>query len=67
MKANQQKRSSGFLRAWVLLVAIAVPATLMSTSNHSPKFNSPKSYYLAVGDSFTYGFQLSKFLDGALR
>ena len=30
----------------------------------APKFKPPKSYYLALGDSVTYGYQASKFLAG---
>src|SRR4051794_8143343 len=29
-----------------------------------PQFDPPKSYYLALGDSFTYGFQGFKFAAG---
>jgi lysophospholipase L1-like esterase len=47
-----------------------VLALLFSCQGHAlagqteQRFNSPKSYYLALGDSFTYGFQLSQFLAG---
>lgn len=65
MEENKQKKMAiGVLRASVLLVTLTVPSTLASNSNPPPKFNPPKSYYLALGDSFTYGFQLPKFLAG---
>src|SRR2546425_5890066 len=42
-----------------LLVLAALPASA-STSN--PKFNPPKSFYLALGDSLAFGYQQSKFI-----
>jgi hypothetical protein len=50
------------LRTPLLFVAITAAETLLSASNPSPKFNPPKTYYLALGDSFTYGYQLAKVL-----
>ena len=51
--------------------AIAVTISLfMFVSNAGPtsaataKFNPPKSYYLALGDSVTYGYQASKIVPG---
>jgi hypothetical protein len=29
----------------------------LRASAEEPRFNPPKHYYLALGDSFTYGFQ----------
>jgi lysophospholipase L1-like esterase len=65
MLANKQKKMTiGILRAWVVFFAIATPGTLMSNSDPPPKFNPPKSYYLALGDSIAYGYQLPKVLAG---
>jgi hypothetical protein len=52
--------------SWTLvLVLVASSVAPAATSEDpSPQFNPPKSYYLALGDSFTYGFQLRKVLAG---
>ena len=63
-ESKQKKMTIGVLRFWVLLVTLTAPATLASSSNPPPQFNPPKSYYLALGDSFTYGFQGPKFAAG---
>jgi lysophospholipase L1-like esterase len=39
-------------------------ATAAATIDPAPRFNPPKSYYLALGDSYAYGFQNSKFVAG---
>src|SRR2546426_2201389 len=52
-------RFLGLLAALSLLVLAALPASA-STSN--PKFNPPKSFYLALGDSLAFGYQQSKFI-----
>jgi lysophospholipase L1-like esterase len=44
----------------VLVASSVAPAA--TSEDPSPQFNPPKSYYLALGDSFTYGFQLRKVL-----
>jgi lysophospholipase L1-like esterase len=46
--------------AAVLLALIAPPVS----AAEPPKFNPPKTYYLAVGDSIPYGYQASKRLAG---
>jgi lysophospholipase L1-like esterase len=57
-------RRAGFLCALLASLAISAPASAVTTNGPPPQFNPPKSYYLALGDSFTYGFQLSKALAG---
>src|SRR5256885_4104150 len=52
-------RFPALVAALSLLVLAALPA-LASTSN--PKFNPPKSFYLALGDSLAFGYQESKFI-----
>jgi lysophospholipase L1-like esterase len=65
MSANRQKNMTiSILRTCVLFIAIATPGTLLSDSNPPPRFNPPKSYYLALGDSIAYGYQLPKVLAG---
>jgi lysophospholipase L1-like esterase len=44
----------------VVVAALFVPGTIALASTEEPRFNPPKQYYLALGDSFTYGFQFSK-------
>src|SRR5512145_2391275 len=41
------------------LLALLAPGPL-AAGPLQPKFNPPKSYYLALGDSVTYGYQQSK-------
>jgi lysophospholipase L1-like esterase len=45
----------------MVLGVIAAPA---SPSPGPPRFDPPKAYYLALGDSITYGFQASKLAAG---
>jgi hypothetical protein len=44
----------------VVVAALFAPAAHAGASAEEPRFNPPKQYYLALGDSFTYGFQFSK-------
>jgi lysophospholipase L1-like esterase len=44
----------------VVVAALFAPGAHADASAEEPRFNPPKHYYLALGDSFTYGFQLSK-------
>ncbi len=44
--------------------ALATASPAATTDDPPPKFNPPKGYYLALGDSITYGFQSSKFFAG---
>jgi lysophospholipase L1-like esterase len=46
----------------VALVTLVLVAPVSATQ--PPKFAPPKAYYLALGDSFAYGFQYSKWLAG---
>jgi lysophospholipase L1-like esterase len=48
----------------VVAVAATLAATRPASADPAPRFNPPKSYYLALGDSYAYGFQNSKFLAG---
>jgi lysophospholipase L1-like esterase len=55
------------LRGWCALVAVAMlvsAAPARSADDAVPKFNPPKQYYLALGDSHAYGFQGWKFAAG---
>ena len=45
-----------------LTAVIGTPGPLRAAE--APKFGPPKAYYLALGDSFAYGFQYSKWLAG---
>ena len=47
----------------VLGVLAIVSAPPVAAAEHA-KFNPPKTYYLALGDSFAYGFTNAKFLAG---
>ena len=48
------------------LVGVATLATGPAASaSPQPVFNPPKAYYLALGDSITYGFQSAKWFPGA--
>jgi lysophospholipase L1-like esterase len=44
----------------VVVAALFAPGAHANASAEEPRFNPPKHYYLALGDSFTYGFQFSK-------
>ena len=52
-------RLFALLSALGLLVLAAIPA---SASTSKPKFDPPKSYYLALGDSLAFGYQQSRFI-----
>ena len=47
-----------------ILMAISLLALAVNVSSASasppPKFNPPKSYYLALGDSFAFGYQVTR-------
>ena len=48
------------------LVGVATLAAIPAASaSPQPVFNPPKAYYLALGDSVTYGFQSAKWFPGA--
>ena len=51
-------RLFALVSALALFVLAAVPA---SASTPQPKFNPPKSFYLALGDSLAFGYQQYKF------
>ena len=58
-------------RPMLVRLSLAVAATALLTApaaasgdDPAPRFDPPKSYYLALGDSITYGFQFSKFAAG---
>ena len=53
------------MRTRPLAIIAAIAALLASTESVSASaehFNPPKQYYLALGDSLAYGFQLGKAL-----
>jgi lysophospholipase L1-like esterase len=55
------------MRRFAILTAISVlvlTSTAEPASATAPKFNPPKTYYLALGDSITYGYQHSKVVPG---
>jgi hypothetical protein len=57
----------GPLRRTVIASVIALIVLLSSAGRSSaamPKFNPPKSYYLALGDSVSFGYQASKAVPG---
>jgi lysophospholipase L1-like esterase len=60
-----------FGAAGVLLLAVAIsvilalPRTAMSGTSQRPVYRPPQSYYLALGDSMTYGVQPTKAKPGA--
>ena len=59
------RRRLGRWRSCVLLAAtLSGAAPAWSADDMAPKFNPPKHYYLALGDSHTYGFQSWKFETG---
>jgi hypothetical protein len=47
-----------------ILIAISILAVTMNAASAAgappPKFNPPKSYYLALGDSFSFGYQVTR-------
>jgi lysophospholipase L1-like esterase len=58
------RRSSFLLGLLDLTMAASMPA---QSQGPPPQFNPPKSYYLALGDLFAYGFQSFKFAEGLPR
>ena len=54
----------GFIRTLGILSVLAIVSAPPVAAAEPPKFNPPKSYYLALGDSFAYGFTNAKFLAG---
>jgi lysophospholipase L1-like esterase len=46
------------------IVALVMLVVVPTAAAEPPKFNPPKSYYLALGDSIAYGYQASKRLAG---
>ncbi len=44
----------------VVVAALSAPGAHADDFTEELRFNPPKQYYLALGDSFTYGFQFSK-------
>jgi lysophospholipase L1-like esterase len=58
------RRAVGCVCVLVSVAMLCVAAPAAATDNGSARFNPPKSYYLALGDSYAYGFQNSKFVAG---
>lgn len=50
--------------ALTLALLFSCQGHAVAAGNDQPRFNPPKSYYLALGDSFTYGYQQPKVLAG---
>jgi lysophospholipase L1-like esterase len=48
------------LLALAIPVVLAIPGTATSGTSQRPVYQPPQSYYLALGDSITYGFQPAK-------
>jgi GDSL-like lipase/acylhydrolase family protein len=46
------------------LMCAATAMTLATAAAKAPKFNPPKTYYLALGDSVPFGLQWSKYVPG---
>jgi lysophospholipase L1-like esterase len=46
-----------------LLLALASLSSRPAAADDGPKFNPPKQFYLALGDSLTYGLQYQKYLN----
>lgn len=59
-KAGSTRRSAIAITISFLMFA----SNTGSASAATPKFNPPKSYYLALGDSVTYGYQASRIVPG---
>jgi lysophospholipase L1-like esterase len=53
------------LLAMAIPVVLALPGTATSGTSQRPVYQPPQSYYLALGDSITYGFQPTKAKAGA--
>jgi lysophospholipase L1-like esterase len=53
-----------FIQTLGIIAMVAVLATPSMAAAEAPKFNPPKTYYLALGDSIAYGYQASKRLAG---
>jgi lysophospholipase L1-like esterase len=44
---------------WIAILALTASAS-PAWGEAAPKFNPPKSYYLALGDSFSFGYQVTR-------
>ena len=64
MKMRPASPTKGFSRALGVLSVLAIVSAPPVAAAEPPKFNPPKTYYLALGDSFAYGFTNAKFLAG---
>jgi lysophospholipase L1-like esterase len=53
-----------FIQTLGIIAMVAVLGTPSMAAGEAPKFNPPKTYYLALGDSIAYGYQASKRLAG---
>jgi lysophospholipase L1-like esterase len=63
--ARERSNVAAPSRRFVVAVLVATAAAVLSpiaAAGPDPKLDPPKKYYLALGDSVAYGFQLSKFL-----
>lgn len=64
MKWGPMPPTKRFIRVLGVLGAVAILSAPPVDAAELPKFNPPKTYYLALGDSFAYGFTNAKFLAG---
>ncbi len=59
-------KPSGIIRSLLLLLSLLLALVPLSASRATaaspPTFNPPKQFYLALGDSLAFGFQLDKYL-----
>jgi lysophospholipase L1-like esterase len=53
------------LKLMAAVALLALPVTATSATSPKPVYQPPQSYYLALGDSMTYGFQPTKAKPGA--
>jgi lysophospholipase L1-like esterase len=57
-----KKRRRGMRRSVIATVisVFVLTSSAGAASAGAPKFNPPKSYYLAIGDSFSFGYQVTR-------
>jgi lysophospholipase L1-like esterase len=61
----QSVRARGALGIMVAVTTTLLVASPLGAADQTkPRFNPPKAYYLALGDSLAYGYQQSKFSAG---
>lgn len=63
VRGRRLGRLAGLAAAVSLTVVGPTVPSAGAASSPTPVFNPPKSYYLSLGDSLGFGFQLQKFFD----